>query len=230
MGPRRTLEFMNPGKLFDYLDGKLAPFERQELEERLMNEPQLRRELEMARQIHGSMRDSRRDHLEILTPGEQRPRGRRMGRQVLAAAAVLVAVNVAMGLFLIARHEAKNPNRVLLEKQAKDQLHEALEKAAGASLPTPNLGVAELKVSSAAGQAGRVAEQTAQIAQRSGGSATKGVLDAGKVQVWVDLPATELARFKQALVGVPGVQSVNGPESAVAEGRASLVVQIAENR
>ena len=50
---------MNPDKLFDYLDGRLSPNERAELEERFMSDPQLRRELTVARRIHSEMRDSR---------------------------------------------------------------------------------------------------------------------------------------------------------------------------
>ena len=50
---------MNPDKLFDYLDGKLSDAERATLEERFMNEPELRRELAVARQIHSQMGDSR---------------------------------------------------------------------------------------------------------------------------------------------------------------------------
>ena len=43
---------MNPDKLFDYLDGRLAPSERAALEERLMSDKQLQREFAVARQIH----------------------------------------------------------------------------------------------------------------------------------------------------------------------------------
>ena len=40
---------MNPDKLFDYLDGKLSPADRTALEEKLMSDPQLRREFNVAR-------------------------------------------------------------------------------------------------------------------------------------------------------------------------------------
>src|SRR6266567_4152458 len=41
----RSNSGMNPDKLFDYLDGKLSSNELAELEERLLSDPQLRREL-----------------------------------------------------------------------------------------------------------------------------------------------------------------------------------------
>ncbi len=46
---------MNPDKLFDYLDGKLPPNERTELEERFMSDPQARKELAIAREVHSNM-------------------------------------------------------------------------------------------------------------------------------------------------------------------------------
>src|SRR4029077_800122 len=64
--PRLSNSKMNPDKLFDYLEGKLSPSERAELEERLMSDPQVRRELTVARKIHSDMRDSR----EILGVAE----------------------------------------------------------------------------------------------------------------------------------------------------------------
>src|SRR5205823_6250407 len=50
---------MNPDKLFDYLDGKLSASERAQMEERFVSDPEARRELTVARQIHASMTDSR---------------------------------------------------------------------------------------------------------------------------------------------------------------------------
>src|SRR5205823_9348172 len=46
---------MNPDKLFDYLDGRLPAAERAELEEQLISDRQLQRELAIARQIYAGM-------------------------------------------------------------------------------------------------------------------------------------------------------------------------------
>ncbi len=56
---------MNPDKLFDYLDGKLPDHERRALEERLMGDASARREFDVARRIHASMREDEqaREHL-----------------------------------------------------------------------------------------------------------------------------------------------------------------------
>jgi anti-sigma factor RsiW len=55
---------MSPDKLFDYLDGKLSPADRTQLEEKLMSDPQLRQQFNIAREIHRSGRDSR----EVVMP------------------------------------------------------------------------------------------------------------------------------------------------------------------
>src|SRR5207237_9201830 len=62
----RTLT-MNPDKLFDYLEGRLPAAERAALEERLITDKQLQRELAVARQIHAGMLAASR---EILLPSE----------------------------------------------------------------------------------------------------------------------------------------------------------------
>jgi len=109
---------MSPDKLFDYLDGKLSTRERAELEQRLTSDQQLQRELAVARQIHASMRG---DSREVLLPAQVdvSERGRKMARRVGAAFIILMAANVGVGLWLIARHETKNPNRELLEAQIR---------------------------------------------------------------------------------------------------------------
>ena len=101
---------MNPDKLFDYLEGRLPAAERAALEERLITDKQLQRELAVARQIHaGMLGDSR----EILLPSEpdMTEQGRKMALRVGVAFIILMAVNMGFGLWLIVRHETRNPNR-----------------------------------------------------------------------------------------------------------------------
>jgi hypothetical protein len=193
---------MNPDKLFDYLEGRLPAAERAALEERLMSDKQLQRELAVARQIHEGMRG---DSREVLLP--PRPdvteQGRKMALRVGAAFIVLMAVNVGIGLWLIARHETKNPNRALLERQMRDQISNSLEHAAAAFTPAP-LGVGEITVPATPGKLEAVADQVVAIASRFGGSATKGLEDRGRLSVLVDVPSNRDPEFRAAISSMVG--------------------------
>ena len=117
---------MNPDKLFDYLEGKLPAGERAELEARIISDVQLQRELAVARRIHAGMRG---DSREVLLPEtDVTERGRKMALRVGAAFIVLMAVNVGVGLWMIARHEGRNPNRALLEAQTRNQSERPLPR------------------------------------------------------------------------------------------------------
>src|SRR5437868_1797314 len=139
---------MNPDKLFDYLDGKLPDHERKAVEERLMTDPTARREFDVARRIHASMQGNESDRPKILgeLSEETAARGRRLARQVGLAFIVLVAMNVFLGLVYIAHHESKNPNRQLLDEQARAHLQKSLENTAAATLSAPPLGVSEWRI------------------------------------------------------------------------------------
>jgi hypothetical protein len=193
---------MNPDKLFDYLEGRLPTAERAALEERLMSDKQLQRELAVARQIHAGMRG---DSREVLLP--PRPdvteQGRKMALRVGAAFIVLMAVNVGIGLWLIARHETKNPNRALLERQMREQIANSLEHAAATFTPAP-LGVGEITIPAAAGKLEVVADQVVAIASRFGGSATKGLEDRGRLSVLVDVPSNRDPEFRAAISSMVG--------------------------
>ena len=193
---------MNPDKLFDYLEGRLPAAERAALERRLISDKQLQRELAVARQIHAGMRG---DSREVLLP--PRPdvteEGRKMALRVGAAFIVLMAVNVGIGLWLIARHETKNPNRALLERQMREQIANSLEHAAAAFTPAP-LGVGEITVPAATGKLEAVAEEVVTIAARFGGSAAKGLPDRGRLSVLVDVPSNREPEFRAAISSMVG--------------------------
>jgi hypothetical protein len=193
---------MNPDKLFDYLEGRLPTAERAALEERLMSDKQLQRELAVARQIHAGMRG---DSREVLLPPrpEVTEQGRKMAVRVGAAFIVLMAVNVGIGLWLIARHETKNPNRALLERQMREQIANSLEHAAATFTPAP-LGVGEITIPAAAGKLEVVADQVVAIASRFGGSATKGLEDRGRLSVLVDVPSNRDPEFRAAISSMVG--------------------------
>jgi anti-sigma factor RsiW len=227
---------MNPDKLFDYLEGRLPAAERAALEQQLISDKQLQRELAVARQIHTGMRSDSREVL--LPPGpEASEQGRKMALRVGAAFIVLMAVNVGIGLWLIARHETKNPNRPLLEKQMRDQIAKSLEQAAATFTPAP-LGVSEIMVPAATGKLEPVADEVVTIASRFGGTATKGISDKGRLSVLVDLPSNREPEFRAAISSIIGGEpaatptAVQGPGSATpataAAEKKSFVVQIVE--
>lgn len=226
---------MNPDKLFDYLEGRLPAAERDALEQRLMSDKQLQRELAVARQIHAGMRG---DSREVLLPprSDVTEQGRKMALRVGAAFIVLMAVNVGIGLWLIARHETKNPNRGLLETQMREQIARSLEHAAATFTPVP-LGVSEIMVPAAAGKLESVADKVVTIASRFGGSATKGLPDQGRLSVLVDVPSNRESEFRAAISSIAGVKAkAQTPSAAQAPGspipatgeRKSFVVQIVE--
>src|SRR5207237_842109 len=236
--PRRELpvllfRHMNPDKLFDYLEGKLPDHERQALEERLMSDASARREFDVARRIHASMRENQSDRPEILSEmsEETAARGRRMARQVGLAFTVLVAMNVLLGLVYIAHHESKNPNRQLLDEQAREHLRQSLEKAAAATLTPPPLGVSELRITTERGQSDAVADGILKAAKKFLGEATTGVQHNGEIQVLVEIPANKAAEFKSALTALPGVKEVNGDVATTNSAeRISIILQLTEAR
>jgi anti-sigma factor RsiW len=227
---------MNPDKLFDYLQGRLSPDERAVLEERLISDKQLQREFAVALQIHKEMRG---DSREVLLPPrtDVTDQGRKVALRVGTAFIILMALNVGFGLWLIARHETKNPNRALLETQMRQQIAKSIERAAATLTPGPNaLGVSEITIPAATGKLDAVANEVVTIASRLGGSATKGVPDGGRLTVLVDLPSNREAEFRAAIASSIGgkpessAQATAGPQSptpATAE-KKSFIVQIVE--
>jgi hypothetical protein len=221
---------MNPDKLFDYLDGKLPDRERRALEERLISDASARREFDVARRIHASMRENQSDRPEILSEmsEETAARGRRMARQVGLAFIVLVAMNVLLGLVYITHHESKNPNRQLLDEQAREHLRQSLEKAAVATLTPPPLGVSELRITTERGQSDAVADEIVKAARKLG-TATKGVPDSGRVQVLAEIPPNNAAEFKSSLAHFVGVREVNGEVSTTSStDTISIILQLTE--
>ncbi len=195
---------MNPDKLFDYLEGRLPAGERAALEERLISDKQLQRELAVARQIQAGMRG---DSRELVLPArpDVTEQGRKMALRIGAAFIVLMGVNVGFGLWLIARHETGNPNHELLEKQMRQQIAKSLERAAATFTPAPSaLGVSEITVAVAVGKLDATADEVVTITSRFGGSATKGLQDQGRLSVLVDLPANREQDFLAAMMSIRG--------------------------
>ena len=207
---------MNPDKLFDYLDGRLPEAERAALEDRLISDKQLQREFAVARQIHAGIRG---DSREIILPPspDVSGQGRTMAIRIGAAFMILMFVNVGIGLWFIFKHESSNPNRPLLEAQMREQIAKSIERAATLT-PAPNaLGVSEITVPAENGRLDAVADEVVAIVSRFGGSATKGVSDAGRVSILVDVPDSREPDFRNAIAAIGG----EGPgSSAFAEATA----------
>jgi hypothetical protein len=143
---------------------------------------------------------------------DENRRGRKWLR-VGAAFIILMAVNVGAGLWIIARHESKNPNRALLEAQTREQIRKSLEHAATTALtPPPSFGVSEITISAARGRLGAVADEVVALAGRLGGSATKGLPDEHRIGVLVDLPSNRESEFQAAIASIGGEKP--GPTAA----------------
>ncbi|HEY2234616.1 MAG TPA: hypothetical protein VGK01_14165 [Candidatus Angelobacter sp.] len=227
---------MNPDKLFDYLEGRLTSSERAALEEQLINDSELQRELDVARRIHAGMRG---DSREVLLPPQPdvTEHGRKMALRVGTAFIILMAVNVGFGLWLIFRHESKNPNRPLLEKQMREQIAKSIESAATLAPAGNDLGVTEIKIPAATGKLDTLADEVVAIASRFGGSATKGLKDGDRLSVLVDVPSNRETEFRETIASLserPGspTPATEAPLAtatipATAE-KKSFVVQIVE--
>ena len=230
---------MNPDKLFDYLEGKLNSSDRAALEKRLMSDEQLQREFAVARQIHAGMRGESRE-VVLPEPPDVSERGRNMVIRIGVAFMVLMLVNVGIGLYFIFRHESNNPNRPLLEAQIREQIAKSIARAA-AFTPAPNaLGVTEITIPAETGKLDTVADKVVAIVSRFRGSATKGVPDAGRLSILVDVTANREMEFRAAIASIHGGGSPESPASATpsepgsptpATGeKKSFVVQIVEKR
>ena len=215
---------MNPDKLFDYLEGRLSPKDRAALEQQLMSDEQLQRELAVARQIHAGMRGESRE-VVLPAPSDVPEQGRKMAIRIGVAFMVLMLVNVGIGLWFIFKHESKNPNRPLLEAQMREQIAKSIERAA-ALTPAPNvLGVTEITIPAAAGKIDSVANEVVTIADRLGGSATKGLQDNNRLTVLVDVPSNSETQFRAEITLInretPG-------SSAIAEATADKPTPVTE--
>jgi hypothetical protein len=204
---------MNPDKLFDYLEGRLSTTERAALEEQLMSDKQLQREFAVARQIHAGMHGDSRE-VVLPAPPEVPEQGRKMAIRIGVAFMVLMFVNVGIGLWFIFRHESNNPNRPLLEAQMREQIAKSLERAA-ALTPAPNaLGVTEITIPAETGKLDAVADKVVATVSELGGSATKGVADAGRLSILADLPASRESEFRAAVASIQGGGSPKSPAPA----------------
>jgi len=131
-------------------------------------------------------------------------------------------------LIYIARHESKNPNRQLLDEQAREHLQKSLENAASTFTPPP-LGFGGLQLTTERGQSGAVSDEIVRAAQKFLGSATKAALDNGRIDVVVEIPGKTAPDFKNALPLLLGVKEVTGEIFAAnPDEKVSVIVHLTE--
>jgi hypothetical protein len=136
---------------------------------------------------------------------------------------------VFLCLVLLANHELKHQNRQFMDKQAREDLRQSLEKTAAATLTPPPLGVSEWQITTEQGQTNSVADGIVTAAKKFLGAGTKGVPNDGEIQVLVEIPANKAAEFKSALTPFPGVKEVNGDVATTnSTERISIILQLTE--
>lgn len=191
---------MNPEKLFDYLDGNLADAERAQLEERLASDPQLQRELEIAREMYRRSRGSR----EVIGEGDDidipAPSGK-LGPRLVTVFALLVLVNVLVGIaFIIGKKKPGNSSDLRAKELAiRQQLTASLQQTAETALPLPTLEANEIRLTSSANEREALADSVVMLATQCGGSAAKAPADDTGITVLADLPASREDEFRRAL-------------------------------
>lgn len=216
---------MNPEKLFDYIEGNLPEAERARIEEQLAADPQLRRELAIAREMHRRSRGSR----EVLVEDQEIPLpAKPLGRRLLIAFAALVLLNVLVGIaFIIGKKNGTGEIRAR-EAATRQQLEASLQKTAETSLPLPTIGD-EIHLPARTTERERVADNVIQLAQQSGGSAAKAPQDDKSIIVIVDVPSTRADEFRRALVPLAPPDYSPKPEpSPSADKRTILQIRIAD--
>ena len=216
---------MSPDKLFNYLDGKLSPAQREEMERQLATDTHLQRELAMAREIHSRMTDVREVMLSPDVPVETQ-RGAVLGRRVAVAFAVLVFMNVVFGLYAIFFMEKKRRAKVG-EGQNRQELVQALEKAGADALPTPNLEINEITIGAPAKQKDALANKVIAAAKQSGGSAVKNLNADNGLLLFAEIPAGRVNQFQEELKKLGATLPAATTPNA-ASGNAILQIRIIE--
>lgn len=189
---------MTPEKFFDYLEGKLPPAERERLERALIADPELQQQFHNARQIHQGLQGDDRQSSATTRSGKR-------GRQLAAAFAVLVAMNVALGLIYI--FKANQPDAKVRQAQQealRHQLQSAVEKSAAAAFPAPSIGMEQISLTAPQAKQEEVAQAIIAAATQAGGSGTKGLPNEKGFSVLVLVPASAEKAFRQTVATLGG--------------------------
>lgn len=199
---------MTPEKFYDYLEGKLPDIEREELERALIHDPELQRQFVAARQIHRALGRA---------PNESGPtmaQAGRRGRQVAAAFAILVLMNVALGLVYIFR--ANKPSAAVEQARIealRHQLQSSLEKSAATAFTPPTIGMDKVFLKIPRAQQEAAAKSIIDAAANAGGSATKGLPNDNGFNVLVLIPGSGEAGFRDVLTHLGATAPSPAPQS-----------------
>jgi hypothetical protein len=114
----------------------------------------------------------------------------------------------------------------------REQIAKSIQSAA-ALTPAPNvLGVSEISLGAETGKLNAIADKVVAIVSELGGSATKGVPDAGRLSILVDLPANRESEFRGSIAAIGNDRPASTPPATAAPSettaKKSFVVQIAE--
>lgn len=219
---------MNPEKLFDYLEGKLSETERAQLEERLAADPQLQRELAIAREMHRRSRGSREVMLEgdDEIPSPPKP----LGRRVATVFAALVLLNVLVGIaFIIGKKGDRTGELRAREEATRQQLTDSLQRTAETALPLPTIAD-DIHLPAAAEERERIADNVILLATQAGGSAAKAPPDESRITVIIDLPSDREDEFRRSLAPLAPADYSPPPadKSASPDKRALMQVRIGD--
>jgi anti-sigma factor RsiW len=192
---------MSPEKLFDYLEGNLPEAERARLEQQLASDPQLQRELAIAREMHKRSRGSR----EVLGESDDQeipsPESGKLGRRLAAAFAILVMVNVLVGIaFIIGKKKQEQMPADLRARELamRQQLAASLQKTVETTMPSTSLS-AEIRLPARADERSKIADNVVLLATQSGGSAVKAPADDKGINVVAEIPANREEEFRRSL-------------------------------
>lgn len=210
---------MNPDKLFDYLDGRLSPADRDALENSLIDDPQLQRQFAIAREIHRSGRASREINVPVEDPAVAEG-GSRLGRRIATAAAVLVLLNVFGGLAAITYLNKRPPRRDLPASVpgndasgVRRQMEESLRAAGASALPLPSLSDDQISLAAPKAQWTDLTTAIVDAASACGGSAVAEPPTETFVIVTANVPRDRYPEFRQKLLGAGATAAPPGPGS-----------------
>ncbi|MDQ6765803.1 MAG: hypothetical protein M3Z22_06860 [Verrucomicrobiota bacterium] len=219
---------MNPDKLFDYLDGKLSPADRDQLETQLGNDSQLLRQLAVARDIHRNMRGSREVIVPVDDPAVAEGRGGRLGRRIATAAIVLVFLNVLIGVVVIAGNSRKQSNVNSQEALIRQQLATSLGAVGKNVLPAPTFVEDAVSLIAPRSEWENTAARVSAAAEKCGGSTVKGLPDDAFLTIVAEIPSARNAEFRRLLD--PAATVATGESSTpLANERTIVQVRIAES-
>jgi hypothetical protein len=184
---------MTPEKFFDYLEGKLPPDERHELERALIHDPELQKQFVAAKEIHRTLGRSPEETAAMARAGAR-------GRQLAAAFAVLVALNVGIGLYFIFRSAKPPPEvRQAQEEALRQRLEHSLEKSAAAAFTPPTIAPHPILLTIPKEKQQTIAQAIIAAAEQAGGSGTEGLPNDDRTSVFVLVPAKAENAFRQKL-------------------------------